>query len=197
MIYLPTELFFQVYSLPLIAQVRPQSDYFIEYPQQIRVGTDTAFAYKRQSGYYAAHYNQASMMPSNAILVLNAEGGAIANGEGQPIAIFAGEPPAIPHAAHTDSLIPVYTLQNNGTLAVPTGMLFIRFAEDVDITSQTAAINHAGYEIAQTLAYAPQAGWLRAKTGKIADALTGISQLLAIPNVENVEPQMLMEKRSR
>ncbi|MBD2343160.1 hypothetical protein [Anabaena subtropica] len=190
MIYFPTELFLQAYSLPLIAEVRPQRDYFIEYPQQICVGTDPSVFYNRQSGYYAAHYKQAKTTPSNAILVLNEGAGAIA--------IFPGEPnQAIQDTANTDTLSPVYTLQNNGTLAVPTGMVFIRFGGDVDITSQQAAINQAGYELAQTLAYAPNAGWLRAKTGKIADALTGITQLIAIPNVESVEPQMLMERQLR
>lgn len=189
MIYLPTELFFQVYSLPLTAEVRTQQDYFNEYPQQIHVGTDATVFYNRQSGYYAAHYKQGSMRPSDAIFVLNENGGSIA--------IFAGEPPAIDDTANTDALSPVYTVQGSGTLAVPTGMVFIRFAESVDIASQQAAINQAGYEVAQTLAYAPHAGWLRAKTGKIADALTGISQLATIPNVENVEPQMLMERQLR
>ncbi|BAY37609.1 hypothetical protein NIES2111_19480 [Nostoc sp. NIES-2111] len=189
MIYLPTELFLQAYSLPLIAQVRTQKDYFDEYPQQIHVGTDADVFYNRQSGYYAAHYKQASMSLSDAILVLNENEGSIA--------IFAGEPPAIPDTANINALSPVYTLQNGGTLAVPTGMVFIRFAESVDIASQQTAINQAGYEVAQTLAYAPHTGWLRAKTGKIADALTGMSQLAAIPNVENVEPQMLTERQLR
>lgn len=114
------------------------------------------------------------------------------------IAIFSGEPDAtIQNIGNTDTLSPVYTLENNGTLTVPTGLVFIRFTEGVDIESQQAAINQAGYEVAKTLAYAPNAGWLRAKTNKIADALKGIAQLSAIKNVENVEPQMLIERQLR
>ncbi|BAB73337.1 hypothetical protein ACN23B_06895 [Anabaena sp. FACHB-709] len=190
MFYFPGELFLQAYSLPLIAEVRPQRDYFIEYPQQIPVGTKASVFYNRQSGYYAAHYKQASTIPSQAILILN-------EGEGA-IAIFSGEPDAtIQNIGNTDTLSPVYTLENNGTLTVPTGLVFIRFTEGVDIESQQAAINQAGYEVAKTLAYAPNAGWLRAKTNKIADALKGIAQLSAIKNVENVEPQMLIERQLR
>ncbi|HAZ43592.1 MAG TPA: hypothetical protein DDW76_16925, partial [Cyanobacteria bacterium UBA11369] len=68
--------------------------------------------------------------------------------------------------------------------------VFIRFAEKVDVESHREAIEQAGYQIAQTLSYAPHAAWVRAQSGKISDALTGISKLEAIPNVENVEPQM-------
>lgn len=198
MIYFPAELFFQAYSLPLIAQVRPQRDYFIEYPQQIPVGKDTTVFYDRQTGYYAAQYLQGSTIPSNAILVLNGVSDVITEDGQNAIAIFSGEPnSSIQETDYANTLIPVYALQNNGTLAVPTGLVFIRFADNIDIESQQVTINQAGYEIAQTFSYAPNAGWLRAKTGKIADALTEISQLTAIPNVESVEPQMLIERRLR
>ncbi|MEH1949602.1 MAG: hypothetical protein V7K77_21990 [Nostoc sp.] len=63
--------------------------------------------------------------------------------------------------------------------------------------SQREVINRAGYEVTQSLAYAPHTAWLRAKSGKIVDAIAGISQLEAIANVENVEPQMLMERSLR
>lgn len=176
------EFFLQAYSLPLIAEVRFPSDYFSEYPQQIHVGKETAVLFSRQPGYYAVHYKQPNTQASTAVLVLN---------EGK-IAVFAGEPqPAI-----TDTLSPVYR-QPGGSLAVPTGLVFIRFAENMEVESQQAVIHQAGYEVAQSLAYAPHAAWLRAKSGKISDALQGIPQLAAIANVENVEPQLLMERRER
>jgi hypothetical protein len=178
------ELFLQAYSLPPIAEVRFTSDYFSEYPQQIRVGKDAPVLYSREPGYYAVHSQQPRAMStqSTAALVLN---------EGK-IAVFAGEPkPGI-----TDTLSPVYTLQG-GSLAVPTGLVFIRFRENVDVESQQAAINQAGYEVAEKLAYAPHAAWLRAKSGKMSDAFSGIRQLETIPTVENVEPQMLMERKQR
>ncbi len=191
MFYFPAEYFLQAYSLPLIPEVRFQSDYFSEYPEQIRVGSDaygglsqrTAVSYTRKPGYYAIHYNQPSTVPPGAILQLN--DGAIA--------VFPGEP----NQSEAGKLSPIYTLQPNGSLAVPTGLVFIRFVEGVDVDSQREVINQAGYEVAQTLPYAPHTAWLRAQSGNIADAIARIPQLEAIPNVENVEPQMLMERRLR
>jgi hypothetical protein len=197
MIYFPSELFLvaeqlQVHSPPLIAQVTFQKNYFSEYPQQIRFGTEqSAVLYSRKSGYYAVHYKQPGTVAPGAVLQLN--DGAIA--------VFQGEPDepenAIRLASTTGTLGPIYTLQADGTLAVPTGLVFIRFVEGVEVESNQEAIKQAGYEIAQSLSYAPQAAWLRAQSGNILDALVGISKLEAIPNVENVEPQMLMERVQR
>jgi hypothetical protein len=206
MIYFPSELSLvaeqlQVHSPPLIAQVRFQKNYFSEYPQQIRFGTEqSAVLYSRKSGYYAVHYKQPGTVAPGAVLQLN--DGAIAFG-GAPwaIAVFQGEPDepenAIRLASTTGTLGPIYTLQADGTLAVPTGLVFIRFVEGVEVESHREAIKQAGYEIAQSLSYAPHAAWLHAKSGNILDALVGISKLEAIPTVENVEPQMLMERVQR
>ncbi|MEH2043145.1 hypothetical protein [Nostoc sp.] len=191
MFYFPVEYFLQVYSLPLIGEVRFQKDYFSEYPEQIRVGSDaydglrlrTAVSYIRKPGYYAVHYNQPSTVAIGAIFQLN--GGAIA--------VFSGEP----NQSEQGILSPVYRLESNGSVAVPTGLVFIRFAEGVDVESQHEAINRAGYKVAQSLSYAPHTAWLRAQSGNIVDAIAGISQLEAIANVENVEPQMLMERGFR
>ncbi len=191
MFYFPVEYFLQVYSLPLISEVRFQKDYFSEYPEQIHVGSDansglrlrTAVSYTRKPGYFAIHYNQPSTVPAGAILKLN--DGAIA--------VFPGEP----NQSESNKLSPIYTIQPNGSLAVPTGLVFIRFAEGVDVESQRGVINRAGYEVAQTLSYAPHTAWLRGQSGNIADAIARIPQLKAIPNVENVEPQMLMERSLR
>jgi hypothetical protein len=191
MFYFPAEYFLQAYSLPLIPEVRFQSDYFSEYPEQIRVDSDTygglglrtAVSYTRKPGYYAIHYKQPKTVATGAILLLN--DGAIA--------VFPGEP----NQSEQGTLTPIYTIQPNGSLAVPTGLVFIRFAEGVNVESQREIINRAGYVVAQSLPYAPHTAWLRAQSGNIADAIAGISQLQAIPKVENIEPQMLMEKSLR
>jgi hypothetical protein len=197
MIYFPTELFLvaeqlQVHSPPLIAQVTFQKNYFSEYPQQIRFGTEqSAVLYSRKPGYYAVHYKQPGTVAPGAVLQLN--DGAIA--------VFQGEPDeaenAIRLASTTGTFGPIYTLQADGSLAVPTGLVFIRFVEGVEVESRREAIKQAGYEIAQSLSYAPQAAWLHAKSGNILDALVGISKLESIPNVGNVEPQMLIERVQR
>jgi hypothetical protein len=184
MIYFPVEYFNQVYSLPLIAQVRFQKDDFSEYPQQIRVGSlHSAVLYTRKPGYYAVHYNQPGTVAPGAILQLN---------EGV-IAVFSG----VPNQSEKNTLSPIYTLEPNSSFAIPTGLVFIRFAEGVDVESQREVINRAGYKVEQSISYAPHAAWLRPQSGKIVDAIAGISQLEAIPNVENVELQMLMERGLR
>ncbi|BDI17670.1 hypothetical protein ANSO36C_34720 [Nostoc cf. commune SO-36] len=187
-----------MYSLPLIPEVRFQKDYFSDYPEQIRVGSDAnaglrlraAVSYTRKLGYYAIHYKQPGTVASGAILQLNE--GAMST-TGYAYAVFSGEP----NQSEQGVLSPIYTLQSNGSLAVPTGQIFIRFAEGVEVESQREAINQAGYEVAQSLPYAPHSAWLRARSGKIVDAIAGISQLEAIANVESVEPQMLMERGMR
>ena len=198
MFYFPVEYFLQVYSLPLIGEVRFQKDYFSEYPEQIRVGSDaydglrlrTTVSYTRKPGYYAVHYNQPSTVATGAILRLN--DGAMST-TGYAYAVFSGEP----NQSERGILSPVYTLESNGSVAVPTGLVFIRFAEGVDVESQHEAINRAGYKVAQSLSYAPHTAWLRAQSGNIVDAIAGISRLEAIADVENVEPQMLMERGLR
>jgi hypothetical protein len=138
MFYFPAEYFLQVYSLPLTAEVRFQNDYFSEYPEQIRVSSErTAISYTRKSGYYAIHYNQPSKVPSGAILQLN---------EGA-IAVFPGEP----NQSEQGKVSPIYTVQPNGSLAIPTGLVFIRFAEGVNVESQREVINRAGYEVVLTM----------------------------------------------
>ena len=186
MIYFPTELFLvveplSIYGLPLMAEVRFSEDAFSNYPPEIQVSSQQV-SYRLLSRYYAVHYSQPQAAASEAILQLN--DGAIA--------VFSGAPHNV-----SGTVSPVYTLSPNGSLAVPTGLIFIRFAEGVKVESHQADIKLAGYEIAETLAYAPNAAWLRAQSGQILAALLGIAKLEALADVENVEPQMLMASVGR
>jgi hypothetical protein len=92
---------------------------------------------------------------------------------------------------------PVYALQPGGTIAVPTGRIFITFKAPEKISEREAEIKEAGYEIVQTLDYAANACWLRHVTGSIEESLAEIPKLEDLPDVENVEPQMLMPRMSR
>lgn len=85
---------------------------------------------------------------------------------------------------------PVYAL-SGGTLAVPTGSVFVRFTPNVKFTDQADQLRSAGYDIVRTVSYAPNAGWVGAHSGGIAASLAGVDKLAAIPGVEEVEPQML------
>lgn len=163
-------------------------DFFSEYPSQVRAGTQRpGSSYVRKTGYYAEHGRQPDTPAPNASLLFN--GGAIAVFEGKPAKDVVIRPPA--------ALSPVYELHPGGSPAVPTGLVFIRFREGVDLASRQQEIEEASYQVAQVPPFASNAAWLRARSGAIADALTGIQKLEALPDVENVEPQMLMESTPR
>jgi hypothetical protein len=165
---------------------------FAEYPQQVQVGTvSTQRVYAQKPGYYAVHYAQPEdraedMAASEAISIMEEEG----------IAVFLGTPGdhKIPNSA---TISPVYALQPNGTLTIPTGRIFVRLAENIPIESRQDQLQAAGYEIVDRPAYAPHTAWVRWRSGNIADALIHLSQLMAIPDMENVEPQMLMQRSFR
>ena len=152
------------------------TDISSKFPRQIPVNSNQT-SYALKPGYYAVHGAQRPPEPQ-PVQLLNE--GAIAIYEGEPDAKLAS------------TMSPVYTLAQGGSLAVPTGLVLLRLGEHIPIADRRDAVEAAGYEVAETLSYAPNAAWLRARSGKIADALKGTKELEKIPGVENVEPQMLM-----
>jgi hypothetical protein len=83
---------------------------------------------------------------------------------------------------------PIYEMDGSGGVqARPSGTVWIRFGEGTDAAARGAEIAAAGYRIDRVISYAPNAALVNA--GSISDALR------AIPGVEAVEPQMLMERR--
>lgn len=163
-------------------------DTFVDYPQELPAGTEpNSPIYTRLPGFYAIHGWHAESPDNTPVQTL----------EDGTIAIMRGEPDI---AIAPNRLTPVYTLQSGGaagSMAVPTGRVFIRFADGERVGDREAEINQAGYEVEQRLNYAPNAAWLRARSGSIADALKGIDSLRKIAGVENVEPQMLMQASYR
>jgi hypothetical protein len=165
-----------------------KKEYFSKYPSHIRANmTSSAPLYVRKSDYYAVHPWPPGRAAEDAALLL----------DDGTIAVFQGEPDEVAAAAQAGSLVPVYGLEPSGLPAVPTGQVFIRFAEGIKAEERRQEINQAGYEIVESLSYAPQAAWLRARSDDIADALAEISKLEQLPDVENVEPQMLKESARR
>ena len=163
-------------------------DRFSEYPQRVHASTQRpGTVYVRKPGYYAEHDRQPDSSAPGAELTLS--DGAIA--------VFHGEPDEEGLLLRADALSPVYELQPGGSPFVPTGLVFIRFLGGTDVDSRREDIEQTGYEVAHTLPYASNAAWLRAKSRRIADALTGIPKLEALSGIENVEPQMLMESVPR
>lgn len=162
---------------------------FAEYPQQIQVGTEPARrVYVQKPGYYAVHYAQPEdIVTAEAIVVMDEEA----------IAVFSGLPGASRNTPADAKISPVYALPSASSLAIPTGRVFVRLAETVAIDSRQDAIQAAGYEIVDRPPYAPHAAWVQARSGSMADALQHISQLTAIPDMANVEPQLLTQRSFR
>lgn len=163
-------------------------DIFASFPREISVNSRPgAKTYKLMPGYYAVHALQPGTPPPDAAYLFN---------EGT-IGVFKGSPNQAGVAATRDNLSPVYALLAGGSPAVPTGLIFLRLAEGAPVAEYKEAIKGAGYVVAESLAYAPNAAWLRARSDNIADALTGVKALEELPDVESVEPQMLMENARR
>ena len=112
------------------------------------------------------------------------------------IAVFRVTGTDRPPVAET-TIGPVYELQPGASLAVPTGRVFIRFADSVKAETRRDELREAGYGIDRLLSYAPNAAWLTAHSGRIGDALRGIDRLVALNGVEHVEPEVRMTRQSR
>lgn len=117
--------------------------------------------------------------------------------DGEAITVYRGGPAAW----HTWSLDPasitaVYAL--SGTrIVVPTGRVFVRFRDGVVASARAADLERAGYRLAQTLPYAPNAAWLEAGDQRMASALGNIGRLEALSDVVNIEPQLLAPRAAR
>ncbi len=162
------------------------ADRFSNFPYQLYA--DSAHpdsVYRRVAGYYAVQGRSRGQPAPGAVMVL--EGGAIA--------VYRGDPETA--AGSGETLTPVYRLEPAGPLAVPTGLVWIRFADTVLAETRREALAAMGYELAEVAEYAPNAAWLRAHSGSVAEALFGIARLAALPEVEWVAPQMLMERAAR
>ena len=179
-------------------------DIFADYPQTLSVGTGpNSSVYTRLRGFYAIHGWRPDTPGAVPVQTFEEDAIALLQGEPEPARGEAdsarGEAdPGV--AVAPEKLSPVYALQSGGaagSMAVPTGRVFIRFADGVGVGNRESAIRNAGYEVDQKVDYAPNAAWLRARSGSIADALNGIETLRKIADVENVEPQMLMQASYR
>src|SRR5262245_12220424 len=105
----------------------PSKDPFSEHPRELRAGTGRSSAlYVRKPGYYAVHDRQPDAPAPGSVALLN---------EGA-IAVFQGQPDQAAGASTAGTLGPVYELQPGGALAVPTGLVFVRFADTINAESR-------------------------------------------------------------
>jgi hypothetical protein len=92
---------------------------------------------------------------------------------------------------------PVYRRRPSGDLVVPTGRVLVRFGPGQRVEEHRSELSAAGYTIDAVLSYAPHTAWVRATSGRTADALGHLDALGELPGVEHVEPQMIGEAARR
>jgi hypothetical protein len=89
---------------------------------------------------------------------------------------------------------PVYRRVAGGDPVVPTGRVLVRFSGDAD---PAGVLTAAGYELTETLGYAPDAVWASAIEGGVVGSLSHLDRLTAAPGVVNAEPELISERAWR
>lgn len=157
-------------------------DYFDVYPQKLKVSTlrPDQWCY-RDKQYFAVQGK-----PKDRIDLPVAW-----KSSGDQITVFEGDPALLQQAPREQALRPVYRLAPDGPPLVLTGLVFARFEEGVVVEDRRRQIADAGFEIASIPPYAPHSAWLTPAGGEVAPAPAGIAALEALPDIVNVEPQLL------
>jgi hypothetical protein len=167
----------------MLARVMAEPTPLDRCPARLRIGPGPPDrVYVRQEDYYALHGGTPGAPAPGAELVL----------KGGEIAVFRASPPA----GATERVGPVYAT-DDGPLAVPTGLLFVRFTPSTRAADRRRSLEDAGFDVVQLPGYAPHACWVRPRAGGIAAALHGVTRLAALPGVEHVEPQLLTARGAR
>lgn len=163
-------------------------DPFSSFPAQFRAGAQRLTQwYVRLPRLFAVHGPVPPSLAASVAFVLD---------DGQ-VTVCHGEPELHLSTTALDTMTPVYALAPNGAPAVPTGRVFVRFADHVRIEDRRDALRKAGYVVTQTLPYAPHAAWVMPAEGRIADSLAGLAALQTLPDMMNVEPQLLKRRLPR
>lgn len=154
-------------------------------PRHLQVGTGHAGVFDRRDDLYAVRRQSGGSSDAVARIDADAE---------HHYTIHAG-PPGDAHTA--DDVIPVYSAGASGPLAVPTGRLFVRFAEGIKAADRAASLRKLGLTIEKTLSYAPSAAWVTTTAGHATAALDHLEALEKLPDVAHVEPQMVMQRSEK
>ncbi len=168
-----------------------EPDDFRDYPETLKQSTlNPQIVYRRSNELIAVRGPRERAGHEGLVLTVTGDGG-------EPIAVYRGGP-AERRAWSADSvaIAPVYTL-STAKIGVPTGRVFVRFRDGVPASAKREDLRRAGYRIAETLSYAPNAAWLEADDGRLASALANIGRLEAVREVVNVEPQLLAPRVAR
>ena len=101
------------------------------------------------------------------------------------------------HADRTQAPPAVYRTVPGGSLAVPTGRVFVQFGAATDAAAQRDLLADAGFVLESVPVYAPHAAWVTPANGQVEDALRGLERLRDLPRVESVEPELVAKSARR
>ena len=156
-----------------------------DFPEKLKRSTQTPdLVYLRATDFYAVRGMPAHAERDVPVLTVNTD-------NGESIHVYRGVPKQTRALSGSLSVMPVYSRPSAENIVVPTGRVFVRFADSIKAETKADELKKAGYKIAQTLVYAPNAAWLEATNGDVAMALNNIEKLEKLADVENVEPQLL------
>ena len=172
------------YSRATVAETDP----FSAFPHTLHASTtQPKLLYRRQPELIAIHDRSEPPAGWEVVLTL----------DDPPIVICRGDARALPRTLLHATLTPVYALTRRGAPAVPTGLVLVRFREGITAKAYGDMMAREGFTIHDVLPYAPSAAWVKAVSGGIPASLRGIPALESLPDVVNVEPQMVKHSARR
>jgi hypothetical protein len=157
------------------------------YPEHLRVG-DGGTTLDRRDDVYAVRRRRsdATTVPADAVALIPDEGP-------DEFVVYRGRP----DRDASLEIVPVYSAGRDGTLAVPTGRIFVRLREGLKAEERRDQFAAAGFTITKTLSYAPAAAWLEPSGGNAEAGLSSLDALERVRDVAHVEAQVLMERATR
>lgn len=168
---------------PAVSGASPAANPLAAYPQQLHHSTlRRDLVYTRAGDCFALPLAQAQESRATVLASLQAE-------DGQVLQLCSGQP-----EAGTELARAAYRTDPGGSPQVPSGKVFVRFAEGVRAQDRAKALAATGCRVESVPAYAPQAAWLAPAGDNPAQALSAIEKLEALPDMVNVEPQWLMAR---
>jgi hypothetical protein len=161
------------------------------FPEKLKRSTSSPeLVYRISKEHYAVRGSSAPREPESPVFTL-------ATDTGERIAVCRGDPTGRRELSEHAIITAVYSEPSSGGVVVPTGLVFVRFRDSIKAESKRQALERAGYRLVKLLAYAPNAAWVEAVSGDIAEALRNIGRLEELDAVENVEPQLLSKRASK
>lgn len=174
---------------PRTPKARPPADPLAAFPPQLQHSSERADrVYLRSAEFYVQRGANDPKQDPQA----QAESGTVQTDDGVDLQVRAGRP-----GPDSGAVQPVYVEPGSGQQMIPSGRVFVRFAEGVAAESRREGLRAAGYRVLAIPSYAPHAAWVEAMDGDPAKSLAGLARLEALGQVANVEPQWLMRRSAR